>query len=220
MKRLLMAAALLILFMAGETPASTQVVTPFGAPDMRTMKSQMNGTMLLSLKEVRKELKLTPKQTKEIDAKQKEMTNSLQGGADPSNYTEVLKKMEAQYKAMLDILDADQAKRFHQLELQREGPVAVLQPQNAEELKLTAEQKEKMNDIQRKAQEELMAEMQEVSKSRDPRKSANLAKKMQASKKETGEKIAALLTEDQTKQWKEMQGKPFKFPQATSMFPF
>ena len=36
--------------------------------------------------------------------------------------------------------------------------------------------------------------------------------KMEALRKQTDEKIVALLTDDQKKQWKEMLGAPFTFP--------
>jgi hypothetical protein len=87
----------------------------------------------------------------------------------------------------------------------------------ATELKLTDDQKDKIKEIQTQIGEDMRTAMQSLGV--DPRNmSAEDRAKMNAKRNEinkaANDKIVALLTDDQKKSWKDMQGDPFKFPQG------
>jgi hypothetical protein len=168
---------------------------------------------------VQTELKMTPEQIGKLDAKQAEVRQSMQGlgGFGQLSAEERQQRMEKvqeiQTKAVNDLLDTTQQKRFRQLELQQQGPSALARKDVATELKLTEDQMKKIADLQRQADEERRAAMQGVDfQSMTPDDRDKLMTKMQDIQKATGAKMAALLTEAQQTQWKDMQGVPFTFP--------
>jgi hypothetical protein len=180
------------------------------------------GLGMLRIPEVQKELKMTPDQIAKIDSKQQElrdqMRSAFQGGGPGGDPEEMQKRMaqvrEMQDKAVADILNGDQQKRYHQLELQQQGSMALASRKDVQDdLKLTDDQKSKIDEIRQKAMDDMRASMQGVdfqSMTADERQ--KMMTKMRDAQKATGDKIEAVLTADQQKQWKEMQGAPFKFP--------
>ena len=83
----------------------------------------------------------------------------------------------------------------------------------AEELKITADQKKQIADLQQKQ----MESMREVFQGVDFRNMAEeertkMMSKVQDMNKANGEKTLAVLTDAQKKHFKEMQGEAFKFP--------
>ena len=105
------------------------------------------GLMMLRSADVQKELKMTQPQIEKLDAKQQEVFQAMQDarqGIDFQNMTDeqrqaFQKKMgDIQTKAVTDVLDTTQQKRFHQLELQQQGGGALLRNKEvAETLKIT-----------------------------------------------------------------------------------
>lgn len=185
----------------------------------RGMRGQNNGggLQMLRLPEVQKELKMTPEQISLIDVKQKEMRDAMQalypngfGQMTPEERQQrTAKTQELQDKAVADILGM----RFHQLELQQQGPVAITRKSVADELTLTADQQKQVADLQTQANTDRRAAMQGVdyqNMSADDRQ--KMMTKMQDMQKAEGDKILALLTDTQKTQWKAMQGTPFTFP--------
>jgi hypothetical protein len=180
------------------------------------------GIQLLRNADVQKELKMTQAQIDKIDAKQQELRQAQRdafGGGNPQDLSAedrqkaMAKIQEAQKKALTDILDATQLKRYHQLELQQQGPLALTRKEVAEELKLTDEQKTKITDIQRQVTEETRAARQGVNfQQLSAEEREKLTKKTQEIQKAAGEKVVALLTDEQKKKWTEMQGEIVKFP--------
>jgi hypothetical protein len=178
------------------------------------------------MKEVQTELKMTEPQITKVGEKQTEfrqkMQELFQGGGGGGNREEMqaamAKVQEAQQKAVAEILDTKQMKRFKQLELQqslsRSALFALSQKSVADDLKLTEDQKSKIQAIQQ-------AQMEEMRNSggfgRDPNATPEemqaRMKKMQEMMKASGDKALAVLTDAQRKQLKEMQGEPFKFPE-------
>src|SRR2546421_597136 len=77
------------------------------------------------------------------------------------------------------------------------------------ELKLTDDQKTKIQEIISAQQAEMRSTFQGGGGGGDR---AAMREKMLAMRKQTEDKIAALLTDDQKKTWKEMLGAPFAFP--------
>ncbi len=123
--------------------------------------------------------------------------------ATPEERAEIGHKIsEETYKAMGDLLKADQVKRLKQIELQQRG---LADPGTQKALKLSDEQKEKIKKIG----EDTREKAREVFKDAQGDFKA-AAEKMATLTKEAREKQANLLTDDQKKQWKEMTGEPFE----------
>jgi hypothetical protein len=181
------------------------------------------GIQMLRIEEVQKELKMTPEQIGKLDAKQQEVRQALQeafpGGGNPQDLSaedrqkRVAKQQELQTKAVNEILDTTQQKRYRQLELQQQGLIALTRKDVASELKLTEEQVTKLRKIQSDMGEETRAARQGVNVQQlSDEERQKLTAKTDEIRKAAGEKAVAVLTDEQKKQWKEMQGEPFKFP--------
>ncbi len=174
------------------------------------------GANMLRAPEVQAELKLTDEQkTKVTDllTKLREQRQS-QGQDFQSLSQEERQKLQATRRAeedkqLADVLNADQMKRYHQLVLQQQGMTAVLDKPVADQLKLTDDQRTKIQavvDEQRAA----MRDMFQNGGGSGDREA--MMKKVQEMRKQADVKIAAILTDDQKNQWKEMTGAPFTFP--------
>jgi len=184
------------------------------------------GLQLLTIAEVQQELKMTQPQIDKVQAKQQEMREAMreifQSAGGPQNFQQMsaeereklfARVQEVQKKAVADILDEKQQKRFRQLELQSMGPRALSRRDVAEELKLTKEQQDKIRSIQQQALQEQQAAMQGVDfQNATPEDRQKFREKMEGIAKATSDKITALLTEEQKKSWTAMLGEPFKFP--------
>ncbi|MDX1931442.1 MAG: hypothetical protein SFU56_02440 [Capsulimonadales bacterium] len=179
------------------------------------------GAMMLRLPEVQKELKMTPEQLTKLENKQQEMRDAMRNafqnadGQDPEARQKMFADMQAQQKKMVEeVLTPEQTKRFRQLELQQQGPAAILfNAEVATELKVTDEQKSKMQGVQQQSMQEMrdMMQGQDV-RSMTQEERQTFMTKMQGMRKANEEKLLGVLTAEQKKQWTEMTGVPFKFP--------
>lgn len=180
------------------------------------------GVDMLARPDVQGELKMTPPQIEKVAGKQQEVQQARRemfqnggggGQPDPEAFRAMQAKIqEMQTKAVNDILDTKQQKRFKQLELQQAGPNALLRKDVQDELKMTDDQKTKVGTIQRDAMTAMRDSMQGVDlRNMAPEERTKFFEKMQAAQKATGEKMATVLTDAQKAQWKAMQGEPFKF---------
>ncbi len=212
MRRRLIAGAALLLLVAGMNVASAQGGRGRGG-------FGGGGLRMLIAKDVQDELKMTAPQIEKLDAKQKELQDLRQNsGFDFQNATQEerqkfqQKMQDAQTKAVGDILDAKQQKRFRQLELQQMGTQAFTRKDVADELKLTEDQKKKIGDIQQ-AQFAKMREMFQGGGGQNatPEEQQKMRQQMQELQRGATEKITAALTDAQKSQWKAMQGETFKF---------
>jgi len=173
------------------------------------------GGSILRMPEVQAELKLTEEQKTKVS----EMLAQQRGGRGGGGQFRDLSREERQklmaerraeqQKAIAAILNADQMKRYRQLELQRQGPSALGESAVQEELKLTADQKSKVEAILTEQREA----MRDLRQGADGDREAMRARTAELRKK-TAEKLEAVLTEEQKTQWKAMLGAPFTFPNA------
>lgn len=172
------------------------------------------GTMLLRMPEVQTELKLTEEQKTKLT----EMLGQGRGG--PGNgggqdlsreerQKQAATRRAEREKQLAAIMNADQMKRYRQLQLQQQGASALGETAVQEELKLTADQKTKVEAIVSEQSEAMRSARESAAGDREGMraKTAEIRKKSQ-------EKLEALLTEDQKTQWKAMLGTPFTFPTA------
>lgn len=215
MKRGLMVATALALLVASVAVASAQ--------GRRGGGFMQGGLQLLNMKEVQEELKMSAEQVAKVGDKQQEVRQAMQelfqSAGNPQDMSDedraklMAKRQEIQNKAVSDILDTKQMRRFHQLELQQMGPGAFLRPDVAAALKLNDDQKKQIQEIQQKAGEDTRALFQGVDRQNQSQEDRQqMFAKMQAIRKASGEKMLALLNDDQRKAWKEMQGEKFTFP--------
>jgi Spy/CpxP family protein refolding chaperone len=221
MKRGLVAAAALTLLVASIGMASAQGGGGRGQGRGFGGRGGMfgGGLGMLRIKEVQEELKMTQAQTDKVEGKQQEVQQAMRdlfqnaGGFQNMSQEErqklMAKTQEIQTKAVNDILDAKQQKRFHQLELQQMGASAFTRPEVAKELNLTDDQKSKIREIQQAQQEKVREIFQNAGQGGDRQA---MMEQMQTLQKAANEKITAVLTDAQKAQWKTMQGDAFKFP--------
>jgi hypothetical protein len=170
--------------------------------------------MLLAVPAVQTELKLTDEQKRQAaDLLQKqradlgEFVQRLQS-ATAEDRSKMLAEWQAdQAKKVAAVLNPDQQKRLHQLSLQQQGFTAMVAPAVQTDLKLTAEQKARVDELLRAQQMALQNLFQGGGGI-----TAETRQKLQALQKETNDKLRAVLTDEQKTRWKEMLGTPFNFP--------
>jgi hypothetical protein len=180
---------------------------------------------LLGMPTVQTELKLTDEQKTKVTEVQDSMRTKMQeamSGIDfqgmmnmsPEERTkaqaDMRKKTEPVTKdadeQAIKVLTPEQVDRVKQLQLQREGAAALSREEVAKKLGLKDDQIEKIKKLQETLSQppqfdpngDMQAQMQKM---RDDRAKAQ-------------KDILAVLTEEQTTKWKEMQGKEFTFPQG------
>jgi hypothetical protein len=164
---------------------------------------------------LQKELKLSDEQiTKLKDALNKVMGNH-KGTLERLQQMppeEQQKKMQAiqddSQKAIAGILDEKQMKRFKQIMLQMNGVAALMDPQVQKELKLSDEQKKKLDGVFNDGQKRMQDMARTPGASRE-----EFQKKYEAILKDIEDKTNGVLSEDQKKSFKEMKGAPFEAAQ-------
>jgi hypothetical protein len=172
---------------------------------------------LVSNKSVQKELGLTEDQAKKATeavnaVRQKHQDDfaglrDLEGEERAQKAQQLMKTVgDEQMKSIADILSADQIKRLKQISLQTRGAQAFADPEIQKDLKLTDDQKDKIKTINDDARQEMGALFSGGGGFGDP----ETQKKMAALRKETLEKVTAVLEDSQKKSWKEMTGNPFE----------
>lgn len=130
------------------------------------------------------------------------------------------------YKELGTVLKPEQVKRLKQIETQAAGARAFAMPDVQSALKLTADQKDKVKDIEQSAAKESRDLREEYGlgfggrggkggggkgkRTRpDPEKMKEFQKKSEAINKDTTSKVMAVLTDEQKKEWQALTGKPF-----------
>jgi len=171
----------------------------------------MGGANLLGRPEVQTELKLTDEQKTKVGTLVETLREERRGrfqdlrDATPEERMKIQEQWRTEeMKKINEVLNPDQQKRFRQISLQQEGPMAVIHADVATEIGLTDDQKKKVADLQREMMEKQRGIFQEFQGDRE-----GAMAKMQALRKETNDKAMAILTDDQKNKWKEMVGAPF-----------
>jgi hypothetical protein len=188
---------------------------------------QAGPATLLANKSVQEELKLTTDEVAKVSApgktlseKRRSMFADLQG-ATQEQRTEKMKELtdaakaadEDALKIAKDTLKPDQMKRFGQIEIQVKGDAAFIDEGVQKTLAITDPEKEQIKTIR----EEAATKMRELrpaggqgGQGRGQGNQETLTK-IQALRKETVEKVVAVLTDSQKAQWKEMVGSSFEY---------
>jgi hypothetical protein len=197
------------------------IVSPAGAQQQRQRGGgggrgggfgggMMSQLTLLTQKSVQEELKLTPDQVEKVTELQRKQQGARQGLADLSQ-EERAKKMQEMTKetdkAVAGLLKPDQSKRIKQILLQQQGAMAFNTPEVAQAMNFTAEQKQKLKDIQDTATKERQALRGGGGAGGDRQA---MAQKIAEITKKTNTEAMALLTAAQKTKWQELTGEPFK----------
>lgn len=169
-----------------------------------------NSFGLLTQKSVQDELKLSDDQVKKVDEhmeKQRGGFAALRDLGDDERQQKMEERDKANQAAIAEILNPDQLKRFKQISLQQRGAQAFGDPEIAQALNLTSEQKDRIKAIQDAG----LAEMRELFQAGDAGGDRQeLQKKGMDLRNASNEKAQAVLTTEQQAKWKEMTGEPFK----------
>ena len=187
--------------------------------------------MLLGIPEVQKDLNLSDGQKQQIDALLADAREKARASFGPATFqdrrnlsaeerekrfNDMRKKFEEASKGIDEkvgtLLDAKQAERLKQLQLQREGAMALSRPDVIKKLELSPEQQAKIKKIQEEARPTGRAGFG-PNQSNEDREAAR--KKMREQFEKTQKECFAVLSDDQMLDWTKMCGKTFKFPERT-----
>lgn len=205
---LLLLAATIAAFVA--SPAWAQRGQGRGAGFGGMRGGGANSFFLLSQKSVQEELKLSDDQIKKV-TEQMESQRGAQAGLRELSREERQKKMDERAKAnqsaVAAILKDDQLKRFKQISLQQRGAQALEDPEVAQSLNLSTEQKDRVKAIQEGMQGEMREMFQAAGGGGDREE---FRKKAETLRNTTNEKLQGVLSPEQQAKWKELAGEPFK----------
>jgi hypothetical protein len=176
-------------------------------------RGMMGGYMLLSNKSVQQELKLDDQQVEkankvveEVGAKAREKMQDIPQEERREKGAQVFREANEEIKAALkDVIKPGQITRLEQISRQVAGIQAFSDPAVESKLKLTSEQKSKIEDISR----DTMERGREIFTNAGDDRAAAM-EKLTALRKESFGKALAVLTDDQKKTWKELTGEPFE----------
>ena len=185
------------------------------------------GIGLLMNDEIRKELDISDDQVtalkklgENMRPKMPEGTNIRDMEEEDRNalFAKMRKEMEEKAKeaeeSLEEILMPSQIDRLEELRIQSQGVAALLSEKVAEELGLSKEQKEELKTTQETIRDEMRSKMSEMfrggSFDGDPRE---MIEKL---RKESDEKVLAVLDDDQKKKFEEMKGEPFDMAKLRS----
>lgn len=174
-------------------------------------------TALAKAKDVAADLKLTEDQTKKLDELDKKMSEKRRSAMQDNQgdregmmaaMQEIAKETE---KGLGEAISADQLKRLKQLQLQssiKNGGLmmALGNPDVSKALKFNEEQQEQLRGFR----EDMQSTMREMFQNAGEGDRAEMQKKMQEFRASMDKKVSKLLTEDQQKALKDLQGEPFK----------
>lgn len=181
--------------------AATLSVAQLGGMGMDMMYGPMS---TLQRQEIRKEMKLTKDQVKQMDQVNDKFMKAAQSG---NIQLDSLSKVDAE---LLAILDAPQKQRFSELNIQIRGATALSDKEVAAKLELTDDQKSKIMTIRKDAQSNLLSQVQKGSQDR---------KLMEKISKAEEKELLGLLTEEQRKAFADMAGVIFKGARTKDLWP-
>jgi Spy/CpxP family protein refolding chaperone len=173
------------------------------------------GLGLLSQQSVKDDLKLTEDQSKQVDELAAKQRETFSGFRDLSREErrEKFAEIAKEARTKLDsILNADQLKRFRQITLQQRGGEALGDPEVAESLGLSDEQKGRIRELAEKAREE----MRGLFGGGDGGDRTEIRQKIDAARAALNEKYQGVLNAEQQGKWKELLGQPFRANCAAS----
>lgn len=168
--------------------------------------------------QVQEELKLTDEQKEKLEEHLRERfpdimqffqkIEGLKGGEREKEFKAYRPKAREKLAAFLNgTLKEDQRERLRQLELQQAGVFTLLhgEVEIGNDLKITGEQRKQFMAVIQDMQKKIAPLIKEAESGGDPQE---IRPKVMTIRKEHEDKLEALLTDTQKKQWKAMLGKP------------
>ncbi len=116
----------------------------------------------------------------------------------------VAEEMDA---AMMRVLSQPQLLRLRQIEVQAQGPMAILAPDVQRELNMSEEQVRRAGDVWRRHMQQMTAAFEQARSGEN----AMPLQDRKAMQKKLEADLAAVLTPAQTERFKQLGGKPFQF---------
>ena len=175
------------------------------------------GAMLLGNPSVQQELKMTEEQIskatailEEVRGKYAEQMRELfqQGPEGREKVQALSREMTSEIKkAAKELMKPEQLKRFGEIELQQAGASALENPEVVEKLKVTDDQKSKIQELVASSNQEMRTIMQSAFQGGDRQEAM---KKVAELRESTKKKALEVLTADQQKSFTEMLGAPFE----------
>lgn len=169
------------------------------------------GGQLINRPDVQKELKITEDQLSRMQKLREGQRARMQDFANlsPEERREAMQKAQEQNRKEQDaILTESQRNRLKELELQAQGPMALLRPEIAKELNITTEQQSKIRGVQDEMREQAMESFRG---GRQEGGREEMMKMMDEMRAKAEQRVLAVLTSAQKDQWTKMQGVPFKW---------
>ena len=168
--------------------------------------------IMLQRGEIKKELKVTRDEAKQLDELNKQYQELMKAGSkDPATALTAFKKGDEVGEQMRAVLDDGQKARFRELQLQCLGPSALLQEDVRTSLGLAPEQTDAIKAAKKEASDGML----------DAARNGKMGNKtMENLVKAYEEKAMKALTPEQTEKFKALQGKPFKDARPKGMPPF
>jgi Spy/CpxP family protein refolding chaperone len=196
------------------SPALAQRRRPGGGQPGRGGPGFGGPGFLLANKSVQEELKITDDQKKKIEEVNKKVDDAIQEKTKDiedrrerfQKGFEIRREMADQTtKELMGVLKDEQKKRLEQIQNQMAGVRAFANEEVQKKLNLTDEQKTALKEVGEEYRTQ--AEKAREEAGRDFQKMREATQKLN---KETMGKIAAKLTSEQKKAWKELTGEPFE----------
>ncbi len=181
----------------------------------KQMTQALGGSFLVFRDKVQEELKLSKEQKEKLeqhllaqlpDAMQFfEKLSGLEGEEREKELKAYRQKAQEKLAAVLkETINEDQRKRLRELELQQEGPFALLGVgEIGKDLKITDEQRKQFMAVIQEMQAKIEPLVKEVQSGGNPQE---IRPKIMQVRKDHEGKLEALLTDAQKKQWKELLG--------------
>ncbi len=162
---------------------------------------------LLQRADVQRELNLTEQQKNQIRQMQENQRTAMQElrNLPPEQRRQKMQEIREKNNPT-SVLNETQKKRLREIELQAMGAFALLQPDVADELKLTQEQRSKLQGIVMNSMQQLREQFQSGGFGQ-----GQGAQQMQQLREQMEKQMLEVLTPAQRQQWQQMQGKPFQF---------
>jgi len=183
---------------------------------------------LLMIEEVRKEIKVDEAQQDLLQQLGQEMRTKA--GETFRNFQDIpqeertrrMTAFTAEYEKKIgEILDAKQMARLKQLSIQQAGPRALARKDVQDELKITPDQKTKIDQAlegERQAMQQAFEGFRNGGQMTDEQRQ-QARTRFEEARKGTEAKLLGVLTEPQKKNFTAMQGAPFKFPEFRGFGP-
>lgn len=179
---------------------------------------------VLAHTDVQKHLEMTPEQITKMGEREKELRISILLAAKSARLGTPEEQQSArddvwrlQARIARDVLDDKQYKRYEELAIQWEGTTAMFHKSVSEKLGLTDDQRNQMRQVQDEGLKQARAAMKSVDPLRATQKDREaFVNRIKENQQTVRTRMEAVLTDDQKRTWKEMQGATYAFTAATA----